>query len=101
MKLKNILTYFIVVYLVAACNSAGNQKAAQNAAATGEPVKMASILNDDGCFEKKMEQWFTRFNQLQNEGYNMEEANQGAIASVALEFKNCTNIPVAASQQDQ
>lgn len=100
MKLKNILTYCIVLYLVTACSSAGDQKTVENTAAEGEPVKMATILNDDGCFEKKMEQWFTKFNQLQNEGHTMEEAHQGAIASVALEFENCNTDPIAVSEQE-
>lgn len=100
MKLKNILTYCIVLYLVTACSSAGDQKTAENAAKS-EPVEMASILNDDACFEKKMEQWFTKFNQLQNEGHTMEEAHQGAIASVALEFETCDTEPIAISEQEK
>ena len=100
MKVKNILTYFIVLYLMVACNSAGNQKTAENAATEGEPAKMASILTDDACFEKKMEHWFLKFNQLQNEGKTMQEANDGAIAWVAVEFKTCAD-PVAISAQKQ
>lgn len=102
MKVKNILTYCIVLYLVTACNGAGDQKTAENTATKSEPAEMASILNDDGCFEKKMEQWFTKFNQLQNEGHTMEEAHQDAIAWVAIEFKTCDLEPVAeASEQEK
>ena len=101
MKLKNILTYCIVLYLVTACNSAGDQKTAENAAVKSESVQMANLLKDDGCFEKKMEQWFTKFNQLQNEGHTMEEAHKGAIASVALEFETCDTEPIAISEQEK
>lgn len=59
--------------------------------ATGNSnISMANTLNDDGeCMDQKLELWFAKFNQLQTEGYDMNEANEKALAEVAAEFKDC------------
>jgi hypothetical protein len=50
---------------------------------------MATVATDDGCLDRKMDFWFSKFNQLQAEGYDMYEANEKATAVAAEQFKEC------------
>jgi hypothetical protein len=93
MKLKNILISFVLLYFAASCNFPEKSNTTHDSANGDNAAEMATILSDDDCFDKKMELWFVKFNQLQAEGYNMEAANHEAIASVAVEFKTCNEKP--------
>lgn len=64
-----------------------------NTAQASDSTQMASILTVDDCFEKKMELWFTRFHQLQNDGLDMNKAHRQAIASVSHELRHCNGAP--------
>jgi hypothetical protein len=92
MKTKSILVFFLAVLcVITSCGRMENSNTAQAIDSTN----MASILAVDDCFEKKMELWFARFNQFQNEGLDMEKAHHQAIASVANEFRHCNGAPDA------
>lgn len=102
MKAKIILISLTLLCFVAGCNMAEESKTETTFSTVSETITMTSILDDDDCFDKKIESWFTKFNQLQNDGYSMEDANREAIAAVAEEFKNCDGKPATrmASQSD-
>lgn len=86
MKIKNILICFALLTIASSCinyeKSIAENKADHNAS-------LANVMNDDDCLDQKMELWFAKFNQLQAEGYDMDEANEKAIAAVSTEFKDC------------
>lgn len=85
MKNKIYLLCLAVASVVMSCSP--NQKAEERKIAES-PTMTAVMVNDD-CFDRKMEAWFSKFNQLQDEGYGMDEANEKAVATVAEEFKDC------------
>ena len=101
MKAKNIFISLALVCFVASCNMADESKTEKTFSTVSETVSMTSILQNDDCFDKKMESWFIKFNQLQDKGYTMEDANKEAIAAVVKEFKTCQGKPTQmASQED-
>lgn len=91
MKTKTILFYFAaLLFISASCSN--NEKLNEENVTVVNDQSMASILNEeDECFNEKLDLWFVRFNQYQEEGLTMEEANTKAIAAVALELKDCTD----------
>jgi hypothetical protein len=54
------------------------------------PATLATVMVNDDCFDQKMEAWFFRFNQFQEEGDDLHEANDHALAAVAEEFIDCS-----------
>src|SRR5687768_11357498 len=89
MKTKTILFYFAaLLFISASCSN--NEKLNEDNIALVNDKSMTTILSEkEDCFDEKMDLWFVRFNQYQEEGFTMEEANTKAIAAVALEFKGC------------
>ena len=89
MKTKTILFYFAaLLFISASCSN--NEKLNEENITMANDQSMTTILNEeDECFNEKMDLWFVRFNQYQEEGFTMEEANAKAMASVAAEFKDC------------
>ena len=87
MKTKNLLTLLtLVCFTFAGCDKAVESKTETGAENT---ATLASLLTDDDCFDERMEKWFVEFNQLQNKGLDMNEANTKAIAMVSEELMNC------------
>jgi hypothetical protein len=87
MKTKNLLTLLTLVCLTfSGCDKAIESKTEARAENT---ATLASLLTDDDCFDARMEKWFVEFNQLQDKGLDMNEANTKAIAMVSGELKNC------------
>lgn len=89
MKTKTILFYFAaLLFISASCSN--NEKLNEENITLVSDKSMTTILNEeDDCFNQKMDLWFVKFNQFQEEGLTMEEANTKALATVALEFKDC------------
>jgi hypothetical protein len=87
MKTKNFLTLLTLVCLTfSGCDKAIESKTETSSENT---ATLASLLTDDDCFDERMEKWFVEFNQLQDKGLDMNEANTKAIALVSVELKNC------------
>jgi hypothetical protein len=90
MKTKTILFYFAaLLFISASCNSNEKLNEEENITLVNDQDMTTILEEQDDCFDEKMDMWFTRFNQYQEEGFTMEEANTKAIASVSLEFKDC------------
>jgi hypothetical protein len=104
MKIKNILVSALVLCLAVSCNNserAKTEKSSIKSDTNERTIALASIVKNDACFETRMERWFVRFHQLQNEGLTMDKANQAAIASVVTEFKACDGKPAIHVAQDE
>jgi hypothetical protein len=86
MKAKNILITLSVLLIAASCNPSDEANTAK--ITTAESATFERLLKDD-CFDQKMEYWFVKFNELQNEGLSMQEADEKAIALTENEFKSC------------
>jgi hypothetical protein len=89
MKKTNLLVSLtmLLCFVAFSCDSTVESK---NETTAETNHTLASLLTDDECFDQKMEKWFVEFNQLQDKGLDMNEANTKAIASVNLQMKNCT-----------
>jgi hypothetical protein len=92
MKNKNLLT--LIMLLCFAFTSCDNTVESETETTTTEitsekTATLATLLTDDKCFDERMNKWFVEFNQLQDKGLDMNEANTGAIAMVSRELKDC------------
>jgi protein involved in sex pheromone biosynthesis len=85
MKTKNLLTLLTLVCLIfSGCDKAIESKTEISAVQT---VSMDSLITDDN-FDEKMEKWFVEFNQAQDRGLDMNEANAKAITIAGVELEN-------------
>jgi hypothetical protein len=84
MKPTNILISLAVLCCMSSCNT--NQKLKNEKTSPGVLV---STLKVDNCFDEKMERWFIAFNQYQDEGLSMDDANVKAVTTAASEFVVC------------
>jgi hypothetical protein len=97
MKTKNnTLIALFTMLIVAACNQ---PEKTEPISATVDQVLLTAVEEDD-CFDEKMNYWFTEFNQLQAEGYDMYDANLKAVAKVSEKFKNCPSKDIMVASQD-
>jgi hypothetical protein len=87
--MKSILIFIMLLCVAASCNYAEKSNTVRGSGNINHTAGMAVILKNDDCFDKKMELWFVRFHQFQDDGNHMHEANLKAIASVANEFEIC------------
>lgn len=87
MKLTNILTLLLVLFVAASCSVEQKSNEEKDTPTTG--LSMEKLLKSGNCFDQKMEKWFVTFNKLQEEGLDMKVANEKAIAFVDVEFKTC------------
>jgi hypothetical protein len=93
MKTQKLLILFTLLCLVfASCDNSTTSKT--ETVSVKREVTMASLLTDDDCFDERMEKWFVEFNQLQNSGLDMNEANEKAIAVVSVELRDCNKEPL-------
>jgi len=92
MKAKTILMYAAVLFIAASCNSTEKSNAEPNTV-SDEKLTLSTVMEDEACFDEKMDRWFVKFNQLQEEGYTMDDANKEAVSTVASEFKACSAKP--------
>lgn len=86
MKNRNTLFYLAIIGIAISCTTFDKPGAEKNSA---NNISMTSVIKDGDCLDQKMEFWFAKFNQLQVEGYGMDEANEKALAAVVEEFKDC------------
>lgn len=92
MKAKTILMYAAVFFIAASCDS-GEKSNSETITVSDEKITLSTVLEDEACFDEKMDRWFMKFNQLQEEGYTMDDANKEAVTTVASEFKTCSTKP--------
>lgn len=45
--------------------------------------------NNNECFDQKMEAWFVSFNEYQSIGYDMNAADEMAVADAENEYHSC------------
>ena len=47
------------------------------------------LWSNDECFDQKMDTWFIAFNHYQSMGYDMNKANEMAVAEADGEYHGC------------
>lgn len=100
MKTRSILFYFAVLLFISASCSNNEKLSEESISMPNNDQSMTTILNEeDECFNEKMDLWFILFNQYQEEGLTLDEANTKALASVALEFKHCPDKAAASDKR--
>ena len=79
-----LLTYALV--LIAAITAAGCNSESQS---TERILFGASENVSQICFDRKMEAWYTSFQEYQSAGYDMAEADAKAVAEALMACDQC------------
>jgi hypothetical protein len=82
---------FVLLILIFAFTGCAKQKdqTITEVPAVADSTATPKSTTDDECFNRKMEQWFISFNQLQAEGASMAEADKKALVEAEAEYKKC------------
>ena len=81
MKKLKYAVVLLAVIAVAACNDSTSSK---TGGAFGESKKVS-----DACFDRKLDQWYKSFNEYQSVGYDMETADNKAVADALMACESC------------
>jgi hypothetical protein len=84
MELKKWSLIFTTALLIASCSTHETKQAgAENNIAT------AAIEDNEDCLDARMTLWFDSFNQFQNDGLSMEEADRKAAELADRAYNDC------------
>lgn len=82
MKKLKYAVVLLALIAVAACKD--STTSSRTAGAFGESKKVS-----DACFDRKMDQWYKSFNEYQSAGYDMETADNKAVADALMACESC------------
>jgi hypothetical protein len=82
-KLMNLLTLSCLL-TISGC-STGNS----NSIALADDAAPLNAESVSVCFDAKMEQWYKAFNEYQEQGIDMFEADEKAKESAELQYQKC------------
>ena len=88
MKFNSILALVLLAFL-AGCVSDDNQLTTNSEALISAP---ASSTDGQDCFDFQLETWYNAFQHYQSAGYDMQSADQKAVAEAAEAYKTCASL---------
>lgn len=83
MELKKWSLIFATALMMASCSSQETKQAGAE-----DNIAAAEIENED-CLDARMTLWFDSFNQFQNDGLSMEEADRKAAELADRAYNDC------------
>jgi hypothetical protein len=86
--MKGKFEALILILAFTGCTKQKDQPITEVPAVT-DSIKAPNTAGEDECFNRKMEQWFISFNELQAEGASMVEADAKALVEAEAEYKKC------------
>lgn len=87
MKLQSILALVLLAF-IAGCASDDHQLIASSEVMISTP---ASSTDGQDCFDLQLQTWYDAFQNYQSAGYDMQSADQKALAEAAEAYKTCAS----------